>query len=126
MKIKTETIVNFIESGLAFKNYPTSMAYKMLLNKKACDSVYEAYNEQRKKLIDKYAEKDEDGNPVVVDNRFQIADPEAWNKDIAELLGEEVEVTISEIPAEMLDKCEPPHFDALSVPELELIDFMIK
>ena len=126
MKIKTETIVNFIESGLAFKNYPTSMAYKMLLNKKACDAVYEAYNEQRRVLIDKYAEKDEEGNPVIVDKHFQIADSESWNKEIAELLGEEIEVPITKIPASMLDKCEPPHFDTLSVPELALIDFMIK
>lgn len=127
MKIKTEKIVDFIESKIAFtKKYPTGMAYKLHVNNKACKSVYDAYCEQRTALIDKYADKDAEGNLIVENNKYTIAEEnvQAWNKEIGELLNEEVEVAITEIPAEMLDKCD--EYEPLSVPEIALIDFMIK
>jgi hypothetical protein len=125
MKIKTEQIVNFINSGIAFaKKYPTGMAYKLHVNHKACMTIYEVYDGQRKELINKYAKKDANGEPIVENDNYIIENIEAWNKDITELLSEEVEVAISEIPAEMLDKCD--EIETLSVPEIALIDFMIK
>ena len=127
MKIKTEQIVNFIDSRIvSAKKFPTSMAYKLHVNRKACAAVYEAYTEQIKGLVDKYAEKDKDGNLVKDGNGYIIATEHipACNKEVAEMLAEEVEVAISTIPAEMLDKCD--EFDSLSVFELALIDFMIE
>lgn len=51
---------------------------------------------KRNKLIEKYAEKDEN------DNIVKITNPEEFNKEIDELLNEEVEINLTKINKESL------------------------
>lgn len=50
-------------------------------------------NKQRDGLVEKYAERDKDGNWVRVGaNSFKIADPEAYSKDLEALFENDVEI----------------------------------
>ena len=54
---------------------------------KKIEDELEIYYKEREKLIDKYAEKDENGNVKVDESGFVfLRDKEGWDKEIKELL----------------------------------------
>ncbi|MCB6992443.1 hypothetical protein LI177_02955 [bacterium 210820-DFI.6.37] len=126
MKLTNDKIINFLNLEISKKRLPIRLAYAISVNAAAIAPAVEAYNKQRKELLEKYAEKDEDGNLVARDGQYKIVDPEGWNRDIMELLSAEAEVNISSVPVEVLEKCDEPQFYNLSIDELNAINFMIE
>lgn len=125
MKLRTEQIVNFLDSGIVSKRLPTQISYAIHVNVEAFKPIFTAYSAKKTEMLDKYAEKDEAGNPVIIDNQYKIENPQDWNSEMRELLLAEIEVNVSTISEEILDKCDLPKFDSLSAAEFSAISFMI-
>lgn len=126
MKLSNERIVNTINvlGDLNNAKLPVKVAYAITKNINKIDIELKSYNEEKTKLINKYAEKDqegklkadEDGNVVLKEEHI-----EDWNRDIKELLSIENEVDIHMI---QLDDLLNSNYD-ISPAELAAIDFMI-
>lgn len=66
-------------------------SYAITRNLQACEKPAEAIEKERVKLVERFAEKDAEGKPVMLDdNHIKIADPDAFNLAFQELLAEEV------------------------------------
>ena len=99
LNLSNERIVNTINvlGELNNAKLPVKVAYAITKNINKINTELKAYNEEKVKLIDKYAEKDEKGklktNEIgnVILKEEHIED---WNRDIAELLSIENEIDI--------------------------------
>lgn len=126
IKLTNERIVNTINvlGELNNAKLPVKVAYAITKNINKINTELKAYNEEKVKLIDKYAEKDEKGelktNEIgnVILKEEHIED---WNRDIAELLSIENEIDIHMI---QLDDLLNANYN-ISPAELTAIDFMV-
>ena len=126
LNLSNERIVNTINvlGELNNAKLPVKVAYAITKNINKINTELKAYNEEKVKLIDKYAEKDEKGelktNEIgnVILKEEHIED---WNRDIAELLSIENEMDIHMI---QLDDLLNSNYN-ISPAELTAIDFMI-
>ena len=75
---------------------------------KAVNAELEIYEETRKALIDKYAKKDDDGNPVVKDENYEIEDRDKFDEEIQEALESEVVLNVRRLGIDELDGIEIP------------------
>ena len=79
-------------SDLLAMDLPVSMSWKISKIVKKVDELLELKNKSYNKIVDKYAEKDENGTIVpvkdndgkVVPNAFKINDPEGYDRDLTE------------------------------------------
>ena len=53
-----------------------------------------------------------------------IPDQEGYAKDIEELLNIETEAEIQTVSLDVLEKCDDPRFDPLTIEELTALEFM--
>lgn len=128
-------------------------AYAVLKNKQKIDSAYElwkdtnikynpnddflAYDKERVELAESFAKKDEKGEPIIKDERYDIEDKDAFEKSL-NLLKEKYDVAIKGREAQIADYekemdeeyevdfhgvSEVP--DTISARELEAAEFMI-
>lgn len=79
------------------------------------------YEEQRTAICEKYAKKDEDGNPVVENGAYDILEEKLldFTKEVAELQAEKVALDIKKITLEDIKNV------GLSATQLERIEFML-
>ncbi|MEN8079095.1 hypothetical protein ABFP60_19220 [Clostridioides difficile] len=126
LNLSNERIVNTINvlGDLNNAKLPVKVAYAITKNINKINSELKAYNEEKAKLIDKYAEKDEEGK-LKADEFGNVTlkeeHREDWDKDIKELLSIENEVDIHMI---QLDDLLNSNYN-ISPAELAAIDFMI-
>ena len=85
-----------------FKAKTSWQLYKLI---SAAEKEIGTFQDTRMKVVQKYAEKDENGEMIVNENEYKIADGqiEAFTNEINELLMSEVELNVSPIPLEDLD-----------------------
>lgn len=125
MKLSNETIINSINQlrGVAQKQLPIKASYAIAKNIGKLENEFKTYDKERAKLIDKYAEKDTEGNIVSYENgNIKIKDEhiKEWNKDINELLSIENEVAIHKFPLSALNGYD------LSAAEIMVIEYMLE
>lgn len=123
MKLRNEKIVNSIHvlSKLTNMDLNIKVSYAVAKNISKIEKELEVYNKEKAKLIDKYCEKDKEGNlKIDKDGNTKIINQENWSKDFKELLQIENEIDIHKINEEDLFKC---NFN-ITPGELMLIDYM--
>ena len=126
MKLTNRKIVNDANllGNLTHKQLPIKVSYAIAKNISKIEKELEIYNKERRKLIDKYCLKDEEGNLIDENNQFKIADGnlESWNKDMNELLDIEIDINIHKFSKDDLfnSNCN------ITPAELMLIDYMIE
>lgn len=126
LNLSNERIVNTINvlGELNNAKLPVKVAYAITKNINKINTELKAYNEEKAKLIDKYAEKDKEGK-LKADEYGNVTLKEDyiqdWNRDIAELLSIENEIDIHMIN---LDDLLNSNYN-ISPAELSVIDFMI-
>lgn len=124
MKLSNEKLVNSIGvlNKLTNMELPIKLSYAFSKNITKIDRELTAYNKEREKLINKYGEKDEEGNlKTKEDGTINILDIDSFNKDLKEILEIETEVDIHLIDLEKVDA------DINITPgELIVIDYMFK
>ena len=126
MKITNRDLLDFNGSALGGKHLPTKLSFAIAVNAEEIEKKIKVYHEERIKLAEQYAEKDPDGNPVIVDDRYVINNQAEWDKAFKELQDTEVEVVITTVTLDDVAKCDDPRFDALTVYEMSLLKFMIE
>ena len=126
MNLTNQKILDFANTPLGNKKLPMKLAYAITVNTAAMAPALEGYNAGRMTLLNGYAKTDEKGELVIENGNYIIEDIEGWNTDIKALLETEANVPVTTVPVDVLDKCDDPAFDKLSVRELAVISFMIE
>lgn len=126
MKIKNRELLNFVNSQLGSKHLPVKLMFAISANAAEVDGKLKAYDESKKKLVDKYVKKDENGEPIIEGNNYIFDDPVKWNEGITELLEMEFEANIVTVKLDDIAKCDEAEFDSLTVNEIGVIRFMIE
>lgn len=124
MKLSNEKLVNSIGvlNKLTNMELPIKLSYAISKNITKIDRELISYNKEREKLIEKYGEKDEEGNlKTKEDDTINILDIDNFNNDLKEILEIETEVDIHVID---LDKI---NADVSITPgELMVVDYMFE
>ena len=128
MKIRNSQIVNFINGvmNLKEKKLPIKLGYAITRNIKIMDPVATSYEEERQKILGKYAEKDDSGKFKVEDGSYIISDISGYEREMEELLGIENEMQLHTVTIEEIEKCDMEQFDSLSVQDITLLDLMME
>ncbi|MDE6312806.1 MAG: hypothetical protein K2M46_04190 [Lachnospiraceae bacterium] len=105
MKLKALEILNIYGAleALADKELDLNTSCTIARNLKELLTVKETFEKKRDAITMEYAEKDEEGNFVQVENGIKIKDVAAFNEKITKLLNTVIEVTISHISKSALD-----------------------
>jgi hypothetical protein len=127
MKMTNIEVVNKINqlTKIGEKKLPARIGYAISKNIGLFEGIYKPYDSERKKILDEYSEKDEEGNPIINGDNYKITDTRACSEEMQALFDTENEIDnihMVEIGAfEYGDK-----YDALTPNELRILDFMIK
>lgn len=118
---------------IADKTFPAKVSYAIAKNLKLLESEFKDLEEQRIKICESYANKDEDGKAVTQEKDgntvyvFSGDAQEQCNKEYADLLGEEIDLDIHTVEASELDKCdESERFDIPTTADYMAMEFMFK
>lgn len=100
------------------------VAFRIGKNIKAIESEVKVFDDVRTKLLEKFANKDENGNPIIDKDTNQYDVPadklEALKKEIKKLQNEEVKVDIKKLSLDDVEKAD------LSPRELISIEYMLE
>lgn len=122
MKLSNEELIEKMSNlkVLAQRDLPIKASYAIAKNISKIGKELKIYEEERRKLIEKYAKKDKDGK-IVADKAGQIVfeDSEEWEKNITELLSIEVDIDFHKFDIQHLEGCE------ISPAELVAMEHMI-
>lgn len=126
MRIKNSQVVAFLNgvSDIQNKKLPIKVGYAITRNINLMESVAKAYEEERKKVLDKYVQKDGNGEYIVKDGAYKIEDLSIYESEMGELLEIENELAVHTVRFEELEKCDTEQFEALSVRDINLLTFM--
>jgi len=105
MRLKLEEAVRAAQSLpiILDREIPAREAFLFARLSAQLSQELKIFEETRFKLIEKYGERDDNGNLIQEDNHYKISDPEAFQKEYNELLNHEIEVTFDPIDISRLD-----------------------
>ncbi len=124
-------IVNLNEElhNVVRKRLPFQLAYAISKNVQDISKEADIIGQNRIKLIELYADKDENGNPVIKDGKYHISDENqgVFQQEYTEFLHTETEVfkNIEKVDITKFDKLEDQRYDALSAADITALSFMI-
>ena len=128
MKISNRQLVrifNYI-GKIREKNLPIKLGFAINKNMSAMETVAQAYDSERSKILAKYAEKDENGQYKTDGEEYVLTDKESYAKEITELLEIENEIQVHTVSVDDLERCDSDKFDSLSPNDLSVLEFMIE
>ena len=123
-------IVNLNEElhNVVRKRLPFQLAYAISKNVQDISKEADIIGQNRIKLIELYADKDENGNPVIKDGEYHISDENqgVFQQEYTEFLHTETEVfkDIEKVDITKFDKLEDQRYDALSAADITALSFM--
>lgn len=126
MKIKNSVIINSVNPLKEIMDYPDvpiKVSFKLIKNAKKIDAILESYNEANRKLLNKYVEKDENGEMKRdKDGNVQISTScvNDYIRERNELLEVENDIDLEIIDAEELS------IERIKPAILLALDYMIK
>ena len=110
------------------KRLPFQLAYAISKNVQDISKEADIIGQNRIKLIELYADKDENGNPVIKDGEYHISDENqgVFQQEYTEFLHTETEVfkDIEKVDITKFDKLEDQRYDALSAADITALSFM--
>lgn len=119
--------------GLADKNLPVRISYAIAKNIKLLNKECGEMEEQRIKLCEKYAKKDENGKAVIIENGDDSAydivqeNKQQLQEEYKELLFADADLELHMVDMQEFEKCDcSDRYDVLTVAEYAALDFMIK
>lgn len=115
------------------KRLPVKLAFAIGLNADELENYRVKLEEQRLKMAQNYAEKNEDGTPQTKEENgkkvfvFTDENLKAFQGEYAELLTQEVEgINIRKVPEAILEQLDQDKYDTLTVGEIRMLQFMIE
>ena len=128
--MKTGDIRNryLILTELADKRLPVKLAYAVGRNLQKLTPEVEISEQQRRKLCTEYADRTEDGEPIMVGGNYRIAEErsEEFQAQIDDLFNTEVDIDIMTVAPAVLDLMDSDRYDPLTPAQVMGIDWMIK
>ena len=106
MKLKNKQILTAIEIKNELENVemPVSASYKIAKNMSKLEKEVLIIAKEEKKLLNRYATKDDQGKPIMIsDGQFKCDDVKEFTEKMEELLSLETDVDIMIIPIEQMN-----------------------
>lgn len=135
MKLK-DIILNYNQltsSEIMDRRLPARLSYAAMKNLRWLEGEARRYEEERVRLCRQLADKDEKGEPLLVENgegrsSYQLSgeNRDTLSKQLEELLEMEVEDQTYKVGAEVFDQWPGGAFDFLTPREMGALDFMIE
>lgn len=107
------------------KKLPVRMALILGRNLKKLGEALKDISEQRDGLIERYCDRDEDGNPIIENGQIRLADTTFWD-DEKELYDIDIPIELEKISMADIERCDEEKFDSLTVDELSAMECMIE
>lgn len=127
MKVSNEKLVNSVGTLRKISNteLPIKVSFNLAKNIGIIEKELETFNNEKSRIIEKYAVKDADNKVIVAENgtvNIASENVQAWNIEISELLKQENKVDLYSLDIKDIEKC-----NLLITPsEILLIDYMLK
>lgn len=119
--------------NIAGKRFPAKVCYAISKNAKKLEKEYKELEEQRVKICESYADKDEDGKAMTQEKDgnkiyvFSDGNKKLCNKEYEELLEETIDIDIHTVDASEMDKCDGnERFDIPTGADYIAMEFMFK
>lgn len=126
MKITEISIKAQVLAGVSKKKLPVKLGFAVSCNLDELVKWQKKTEEQRIELCKQYANKDDKGEPIINDGKFDIDDMDALTADVQELMDEDIDVRIRKVPEGLLDLIDvSDKYDALTPEELSALQFML-
>ena len=111
IKIKLNDVVNATETfnKIMQQSFKGSLAFKIARLARELDTEMKTFNEERQKIIQKYGNKDENGELIVDENgnvKFDNTKLEEINQEFSSLLETELEINADKLPMDSIDNFE--------------------
>ena len=111
IKIKLNDVVKSTETfnKIMQQSFKGSLAFKIARLARELDTEMKTFNEERQKIIQKYGNKDENGELIIDENgnvKFDNANIEEINQDFSSLLETELEINADKLPMDSIDNFE--------------------
>lgn len=116
-------------SRIAEKKFPAKVGYAIAKNVELLKKEYQDLEQQRVKLCEMYADKDEEGKPITEDGKFvfQEGEQQKFQMEYEELLKEEAALDFHMADAVELEKCDlNERYDVPTAEDYMAMDFMLK
>lgn len=139
MKIKLREAVKHAAhlASLSKKVFPSKLSFAISCNTEMLQKEAERAEKERLKICERYAEKDENGKPIMLNNivngnkvqEYKINEEgrRALLEEYNDLLETEVEIEIRKVNASILEKCETAdRYTIPSVADINAMAFMLE
>ena len=116
-------------AALEKKSLPVKISFAVSVNIEKLNETAKQVEKQRIAILEKFSKKDEDGKPLIEENRYQIEEGsmEEVTGQVTELMEEDVDVASRKVSVDALQQCdENDKYDTLTPGELLSISFMIE
>lgn len=107
------------------KRLPAKLSISIGKNIINLESELKLLENERKKLVETYAKKDENGKAVIENNEYKMDDMDSFKAEFEELLKEEIDVDIRTVPMSIIENYDDSKYDVLTPEDIVVIDFMI-
>ena len=116
-----------ILAGLSQKKMPVKLGFAMSCNLDELTKWVQKVEEQRIDICKKHAKKDDKGEPVIVDDKYDVEDMGALAADVAELMNEDIEIQPRKVSSDLLDLIDTSDkYDALTGDEIGALQYMLE
>lgn len=137
MKLKEAQVRLQNLAKLGTKTFPAKLSFAISCNIEKLQKEAEHIEKERKKLCEQYADKDDDGKPVMVDSvingveskeyKMDASARAAFGEEYDSLLDTEVDVNIRMVKTGVVEQCErAERYDIPTVAELLALAFMLE
>lgn len=116
-------------SRTAEKKFPVKVSYTIAKNVELLKKECQDLEQQRVRLCEMYADKDEKGKPIIEDGKFsfQEGEQQKFQMEYEDLLKEEAALDFHMVDAGELEKCDlNERYDVPTAEDYMAMDFMLK
>nr|WP_301905950.1 hypothetical protein [uncultured Anaerostipes sp.]DAQ13428.1 MAG TPA: Protein of unknown function (DUF1617) [Caudoviricetes sp.] len=113
----------------ANKIYTAKLGYAISKNIKTFQEVIKDYDENRVKICERYAEKDQDGKARIEEDKYVFTEDneKIVNEECGDLQDVDQEISFLKVPFSELERCEEiERYDIPSVSDVNDLMFMIE
>ena len=107
------------------KNFPAKVSFAIAKNQKEISDTLQIIEEQRKKICEKYAKKDENGKAEIEGGAYVIQDPQGLKEEYQELMEIETEIDLQKMDEADLEKCGEGKYDAITPDDARILQYMM-
>ena len=127
MKINEIAMKAQILAGLSRKKLPVKLGFAVSCNLDELVKWQKKTEEQRVELCRRYSKKDDKGEPIINDDKYDIEDMESLTEDVKQLMEEEIDVSVRKVPSDLLDAVDlSDKYDALTPDEIGALQYMLE